>query len=61
MRILIQRVTEASVTVDEKEKSRIEKGLLVFVGIEEADNEKDIDYLCRKQLICVYLTMKMEL
>jgi D-tyrosyl-tRNA(Tyr) deacylase len=48
MRILIQRVTEASVTVDQKEKSRIEKGLLVFVGIEDTDSEKDVDYLCKK-------------
>ncbi len=48
MRILIQRVTEASVLVDQKEKSRIEKGLLVFVGIEDTDNEKDVDYLCKK-------------
>ena len=47
MRVLIQRVTEASVTVDQMEKSRIEKGLLVFVGIEDSDNEKDIDYLCK--------------
>lgn len=40
MRLLIQRVTEASVTIEDKLKSKIEKGLLVFVGIENADDEK---------------------
>ena len=48
MRLLIQRVTEASVTIEDKLKSKIEKGLLVFVGIENADDEKDIDYLSQK-------------
>lgn len=48
MRLLIQRVTEASVTIEDKLKSKIEKGLLVFVGIENADDEKDIEYLSQK-------------
>lgn len=48
MRLLIQRVSEASVHIGGKEKSNIKQGLLIFVGIEEADNEQDIDYLCKK-------------
>lgn len=48
MRILIQRVSQASVTIEGVEKSKINKGLLVFVGIEEGDNKEDIDYLCKK-------------
>ena len=43
MRIVIQKVTHASVTVDGKIKSEIKKGLLVFVGIEDRDNDDDID------------------
>ena len=48
MRLLIQRVSEASVTIDGKIKSSIGKGLLVFLGIEDNDNEEDIDFLCKK-------------
>ncbi len=48
MRLLIQRVSKASVHIGGKEKSDIKQGLLIFVGIEEADNEQDIDYLCKK-------------
>ncbi|VBB47258.1 D-tyrosyl-tRNA(Tyr) deacylase [uncultured Paludibacter sp.] len=48
MRLLIQRVIEASVEIDGKIKSEIQKGLLVFVGIENADDEKDIEYLSQK-------------
>lgn len=48
MRILIQRVVSASVKIEERIKSRIEKGLLVFVGIEDDDNPEDIDWLCHK-------------
>lgn len=50
MRLLIQRVTEASVTIDKKVKSAIEKGLLVLVGIENEDNQTDIEWLIRKLL-----------
>ena len=42
MRVLIQRVTNASVTIEEKIVSSIENGLLVFAGIEDADNIDDI-------------------
>ena len=48
MRVLIQRVAEASVTINKSEHSRISKGLLIFVGIENEDSDDDIDYLCRK-------------
>lgn len=48
MRILIQRVKKASVTIDNKLKSQINKGLLVLLGIENEDNEADIEWLCNK-------------
>ena len=50
MRLLIQRVTEASVTIDGNIKSQIGKGLMVLVGIEEADTQEDIDWLTGKLL-----------
>ena len=52
MRILIQRVTRASVTIEEKLKSMINNGLLILIGIEESDNDEDIDWLVKK---CVNL------
>lgn len=48
MRVLIQRTKEASVTVEEKKIAEIRQGLLVFVGVEEADDENDIDFLAQK-------------
>ena len=48
MRILIQRVSSASVTVEGKIISSIDKGLLVFAGIENADNNEDIEWLSNK-------------
>lgn len=48
MRIVIQRVSEASVTVEEKITGKIGKGLLIFLGIEDEDDQEDIDWLCRK-------------
>lgn len=48
MRIVIQRVSEASVTIDHKVKSAIKQGLLILLGIEDADTESDIDWLCGK-------------
>ena len=48
MRVLIQRVKESSVTVDNKVISFINNGLLVFVGIEEQDNREDILWLTKK-------------
>lgn len=48
MKVVIQRVSKASVTINQKIKSSIGHGLLIFVGIEPADNQEDIDYLTRK-------------
>lgn len=48
MRALIQRVSQASVTIDNKVKSEIGYGLLVLVGIEDADTEEDIEWLTAK-------------
>jgi D-tyrosyl-tRNA(Tyr) deacylase len=48
MRLLIQRVTHASVTVGGEIKAEIQKGLLVFVGIEDIDNESDIIWASNK-------------
>jgi D-tyrosyl-tRNA(Tyr) deacylase len=48
MRVVIQRVTKASVTVDEKKISTIESGLLILVGIENLDAQEDIDWLSNK-------------
>jgi D-tyrosyl-tRNA(Tyr) deacylase len=48
VRIVIQRVTHASVTIKNQIKSKIGKGLLIFVGIEDSDNETDIHWLCKK-------------
>ncbi len=45
---VIQRVTSASVTIEEKIKSSIDKGLLVLVGIDEQDTQEDIDWLSAK-------------
>jgi D-aminoacyl-tRNA deacylase len=50
MRILIQRVKEARVTVNESTAGSIRTGLLVFVGVCEADAETDADYLVEKLL-----------
>lgn len=48
MRAVIQRVTQASVTVDGKIISSIANGLLVLAGVEDADNQSDIDWLSGK-------------
>jgi len=48
MRVVIQRVSSASVEIESKVTGSIGAGLLVLVGIEEADRQEDIDWLCRK-------------
>ena len=48
MRILIQRVKRASVTISGKIKSKIDTGLLILVGIEEADTKDDAEWLAKK-------------
>jgi len=48
MRALIQRALEAKVEVDGAVISSIDQGLLVFLGVEDADEQEDIDWLCKK-------------
>jgi D-tyrosyl-tRNA(Tyr) deacylase len=48
MRVVIQRVSKASVTINKKVKSEIDKGLLVLLGIEKEDTIEDIDWLTGK-------------
>ncbi len=48
MRLVIQKVKEASVTVEGEKLSAIKKGLLVLLGIENEDTNEDIDYLVKK-------------
>jgi len=48
MKTVIQRVSSASVTIDAKIVAEIQKGLLVLIGIEDADNQEDIVWLCQK-------------
>lgn len=45
---VIQKVSEASVTIEGTTKSGIGKGLLILLGIEDADNQEDIDWLAKK-------------
>lgn len=48
MRFVIQRVSEASVTIDDKVNGAIGVGLMVLVGIEDADNQEDVEWLASK-------------
>ena len=48
MRIVIQRVSEASVTIDQQVAGEIQTGVLVLLGIEDADSQEDIDWLVKK-------------
>lgn len=48
MKAVLQRVSKASVTVEGQKVSEISTGLLILIGIEEADNEEDIVWLSRK-------------
>lgn len=48
MRAIIQRVKPAQVLIEGRVKGRIEKGLLIFLGIEDADTEEDIQWLSTK-------------
>ncbi|MCW3104488.1 MAG: D-tyrosyl-tRNA(Tyr) deacylase [Bacteroidetes bacterium] len=48
MKVIIQRVTRASVTIDGNVKSSIGPGMLILVGIEDADGEADIQWLSSK-------------
>ena len=48
MRVVIQRTAHASVTINGHCKAAIGQGMMILVGIEEADNHEDIDWLCKK-------------
>lgn len=48
MRLVIQRVSHASVSIDGVCKSAIKEGFMILVGIEEADTKEDADWLCKK-------------
>lgn len=48
MRVIIQRVSEASVTIEGQVTSRIGPGLLILLGVEDADTQEDIGWLCKK-------------
>lgn len=48
MRLVIQRVSEASVTIDGSVHGTIGKGLLVLIGVESADTQEDVDWLVQK-------------
>lgn len=48
MRIVIQRVTKASVTVSGEITGKIGKGMLILIGIEKSDSDEDINWLCNK-------------
>lgn len=48
MKVVVQRVKRASVTIDNKIAGKIENGLLLLVGIHESDTKKEVDWCCRK-------------
>ena len=48
MRVVIQRVSSAAVKIDGNIKGEIGLGLMILLGIEEADSQEDIDWLCAK-------------
>lgn len=48
MRAVVQRVKKSSVTVDDKVTGSIGQGLMVLIGVEDGDNEKDADYIADK-------------
>lgn len=48
MRVVVQQVKKASVTIENNLNSSIKKGLLILLGIEDLDTEKDIEWLCQK-------------
>lgn len=50
MKAVIQRVSNAKVTVEEKETGKIDKGLLVLLGVTHGDSKEDVDYLVKKIL-----------
>jgi D-tyrosyl-tRNA(Tyr) deacylase len=50
MRVVVQRVNQASVSVKQAEVAEIRKGLLIYVGIERGDTEKEVNFMAEKVL-----------
>jgi D-tyrosyl-tRNA(Tyr) deacylase len=48
MRAVIQRVSQASVAINNEIKSKIQTGLLILLGVEDSDNDEDINWLAKK-------------
>jgi len=48
LKVVLQRVSSASVTIENKIVADIQKGLLILIGIEDSDNQEDIDWLVGK-------------
>ena len=57
MRVTIQRVSEASVLINQKVKSEIKQGLVVLLGISADDCLDDIEWLCKKLLLFEFFLM----
>ena len=51
MKALIQRVSRADVAITGKTAGHIEKGILVFLGVEKGDSEKDLDLIVKKVIV----------
>ena len=59
MKAVIQRVSQSSVTIHQKVVAQISEGLLVLIGIEDADNQEDINWLTSKIANLRILGMKI--
>ena len=59
MRIVVQRVTKATVHIEQNPYAEIKNGLVVFIGIEHEDDELDADYLASKCSALRVLMMRM--
>ena len=60
MKVVIQRVTRVSVTIEQQLFSSINKGMLILVGIQADDTDEDINWLSSKIVISVYSMTRME-
>ena len=55
MRVVVQRVSEASVSIEGQIYSQIQQGMLILLGIENKDSQEDIDWLCKKIAnLCIF-------
>ena len=58
MKIVLQRVSQASVTIEDMVHGQIKQDLLLLVGIGPEDGQEDLDYAVRKSLVCGYFQMR---